>query len=322
MKLLFTTCYLFLCTFSLSVQSQNYPNKPVKIIVPFETGAPNSIARIIAQQLSIQTGQSFIVENHPGANGIIGTDLVAKSTKDGYSLLLTSTSIAVIPSYYKKLSFNIFNDLSPITNIGKVDGLFIVVNTKLPVSNIKEFINYAKDKNNSVSYGSPGNGNQMHIASALFNKQLHLDMVHIPFKGAGPATVSLLGNQIQILLTTPPTVLQHIKDGKLKAIAYTGKTRSKFLPNVPTLLEQGISMDLDGGWFALFAPSGTPDLTVKYIQSQIKTALENKDVIQNLYTIGIEPVGDSPQEFNKYLNLEYKKYNAYLSDLKIHSEDN
>ncbi|MCX7254014.1 MAG: tripartite tricarboxylate transporter substrate binding protein [Burkholderiales bacterium] len=321
-KILKSTLIFLLVCISLNTIAQTYPNKQVRVIVPFETGAPDSLARLIAQQLTLQTGQSFIVENRPGANGMIGADLVAKSKPDGHTLLVTSTSIVINQSYYKKVAYDLTKDLVPVTNLGSVEALFVVVNSKLPVKNLQEFLAYAKKKENNVSYGSPGNGNHLHIASALFNQKMGLDMVHIPFKGAGPASTALLGEQIQLLVATPPSVLPFIKDGKLRAIAYTGAKRASFLPDVPTVAEQGFpGFEMDGGWFAMFTTAGTPKEVVEKIQQEIKTAFNKKSVYESITNIGLEPVGDTPEHFKKYVDAEIKKNAELIRLLNIKADD-
>ena len=321
-KTLKSTLIFLLVCISLNTIAQTYPNKQVRVIVPFETGAPDSLARLIAQQLTLQTGQSFIVENRPGANGMIGADLVAKSKPDGHTLLVTSTSIVINQSYYKKVAYDLTKDLVPVTNLGSVEALFVVVNSKLPVKNLQEFLAYAKKKENNVSYGSPGNGNHLHIASALFNQKMGLDMVHIPFKGAGPASTALLGEQIQLLVATPPSVLPFIKDGKLRAIAYTGAKRASFLPDIPTVAEQGFpGFEMDGGWFAMFTTAGTPKEVVEKIQQEIKTAFNKKSVYESITNIGLEPVGDTPEHFKKYVDAEIKKNAELIRLLNIKADD-
>jgi tripartite-type tricarboxylate transporter receptor subunit TctC len=298
--------------------AQNYPNKTVKMIVPFETGSPDSIARILAKELSQKSGQSFYVENHPGANGMIGADLVAKSKADGHTLLVTSTSITVNPSYYKKIPYDLAKDLVPVTNLGNVEGLLVVVNTKLPVKNLTEFLSYAKNPANKVSYGSPGNGNHLHIASEYFNQKMNLNMVHIPYKGAGPVTTALLGEQIQVFIATPPSVLPYIKDGRLKAIAYTGLKRASYLPDIPTVAEQGFpNFEIDGGWFGLFTTAGSSTETVRKIQQLIRQAYENPSIRDSIVQIGLDPIGDSPEHFKTFVDAEVIRYADRLKMLRI-----
>jgi tripartite-type tricarboxylate transporter receptor subunit TctC len=319
MKKLFSFVF-FVCFFS-NAWSQAFPSKTVKIVVPFETGTPDSISRILAPQLSSLSGQSFYVENHPGANGMIGADLVAKAKPDGYTLLVTSSSIAVNPNYYKKLNYDLSKDLIPVTNLGNVEALLVVINAKSPIKNLNEFLAYAKKPENKVSYGSPGNGNHLHIGSALFNQRMGLSMVHIPYKGAGPATVALLCEQIQVLITTPSSVMPFIKDGRLRAIGYTGLKRSSLVPDVPTVAEQGFpNFEIDGGWFGLFTTAGTPKETVLKMQQLIRQAYDKKSVSDSIIQNGLDPVADSPDAFKTFVDAEVAKYAARLKILNIQAE--
>ena len=319
MKKLFSVIFL-VCFFS-NAWSQAFPSRTVKIVVPFETGTPDSISRILAPQLSSLSGQSFHVENHPGANGMIGADLVAKAKPDGYTLLVTSSSIAVNPNYYKKLNYDLSKDLIPVTNLGNVEALLVVINAKSPIKNLNEFLAYAKKPENKVSYGSPGNGNHLHIGSALFNQRMGLNMVHIPYKGAGPATVALLGEQIQVLITTPSSVMPFIKDGRLRAIGFTGLKRSSLVPDVPTVAEQGFpNFEIDGGWFGLFTTAGTPKETVLKMQQLIRQAYDKKSVSDSIIQNGLDPVADSPDAFKTFVDAEVAKYAARLKILNIQAE--
>ena len=319
MKKLFS--FVFVVCFFSNAWSQAFPNKTVKIIVPFETGTPDSISRILAPQLSSLSGQSFYVENHPGANGMIGADLVAKAKPDGYTLLVTSSSIAVNPNYYKKLNYDLSKDLIPVTNLGNVEALLVVINAKSPIKNLNDFLAYAKKPENKVSYGSPGNGNHLHIGSALFNQRMGLNMVHIPYKGAGPATTALLGEQIQVLITTPSSVLPFIKDGRLRAIGFTGLKRSSLVPDVPTVAEQGFpNFEIDGGWFGLFTTAGTPKETVLKMQQLIRQAYDKKSVSDSIIQNGLDPVADSPDAFKTFVDAEVSKYAARLKILNIQAE--
>jgi tripartite-type tricarboxylate transporter receptor subunit TctC len=289
--------------------AQSYPGKPVRIIVPFEAGGPDSTARLVGQQLGVQTGRQFIVENRPGANGIIGADLVAKSPADGYTLMVTSTSLVVNPSVYKKLPFDTARDLAPVTNLASVEALILVVNNALPVRTLKELIALGKRSDARLAYGSPGNGNQLHIANELFNVRAGLKMVHVPYKGAGPAITALLSGELQVMLVTPPLSLPHIRAGKLRALAYTHNRRAAFMPEVPTMTEAGLKgFEIDGGWFALFAPANTPKDIVARLQSEARTALNNPQVNERLVALGLQPVGNSSAEFAAFFDAEIRKY--------------
>jgi tripartite-type tricarboxylate transporter receptor subunit TctC len=234
---------------------------------------------------------------------------------------VTSSSIAVNPNYYKKLNYDLSKDLIPVTNLGNVEALLVVINAKSPIKNLNEFLAYAKKPENKVSYGSPGNGNHLHIGSALFNQRMGLNMVHIPYKGAGPATVALLGEQIQVLITTPSSVMPFIKDGRLRAIGFTGLKRSSLVPDVPTVAEQGFpNFEIDGGWFGLFTTAGTPKETVLKMQQLIRQAYDKKSVSDSIIQNGLDPVADSPDAFKTFVDAEVAKYAARLKILNIQAE--
>jgi tripartite-type tricarboxylate transporter receptor subunit TctC len=297
------------CLLPVLASGQEYPAKPVRFIVPFETGAPDTIARVVAQQVTSQWGRSVIVENRPGANGIIGAEAVARAAPDGYTLLVTSTSITVNPSIYSKLPFNLERNFLPVTNLAIVPALLLVVNPAVPASSLQELIAYAKSGKAKLAYGSPGHGNQLHVANELFNQRAGLNMIHIPYKGAGPAIAGLVAGDIQAMLITAPLSLPHVRSGRLRALAYTSSKRASFLPDVPTMAEAGLKdMELDGGWFGLFAPAKTPKEVLARVETEVKAALANPAVRERFASLGVEPVGNSSAEFAAFVRRETKTY--------------
>jgi len=225
---------LVCAAFAAAAQAQQYPNRPVHMLVGFAAGSgPDVLARAVANQLGADLGRNFIVENRPGANGTIATDVVVQSAPDGYTLLYTSDSIAPTPFVYKHLPYDVFKDLSPIATVGVLDGLLMLVNPSSPAHTVDEFIAYAKK--NRALYGSPGIGNGMHLAAALFNKTTGLAMEHVPFKGASEVAAALLGGNIDVMFVTPPSVIGLVKDGKLRALAFTGPRPFPELPDVPLM---------------------------------------------------------------------------------------
>jgi tripartite-type tricarboxylate transporter receptor subunit TctC len=304
----------------MPAHAETWPNRPVRVIVPFAPGGPDVTARIVGQDLGNRFGVQFIIENKPGANGIIGAEIVAKAAPDGYTLMVTSTSIAINPSVYRKLPFDPARDFTPITSIAAIEGLLVAVNASNPARTLQEFLAWAR-AGNKVAYGSPGHGNQIHVASALFDSMAHLDMVHIPYKGAGPAVAALLANEVQVLLVTPPLSLPHIQSGKLRALAYTHSSRASFLPAVPTMAEAGFSgFVIDGGWFGLFGPAGLPADIVDRLNAGVREALATANVRDRITALGLEPVGNSAQAFRATLEGDIRRYTEMVRTAKIQPE--
>jgi tripartite-type tricarboxylate transporter receptor subunit TctC len=286
---------LMLCNTSWS---QMYPSHPVRIVVGFGTGGPDTTARILAAQLTTQMGQSFVIDNRPGASGTIGAEIVAKAAPDGYTLMIAPNSFAINPSIYKKLPFDVIRDFTPISHTSSSEAAFLAVHPSVPVQNLKELIAYARKPENKVAYGSPGIGSGIHLRSALFSVKSGAAMVHVPYKGAGPAITALMSGEVQVMFVTTTAALPLIKSGKIRALAYDYATRAPFLPEVPTMAEAGApATQVGSGWHGLFAPARTPAAIVARLESEVRKAVAVPEVQQQFTKLGLIPVGSTSAEF-------------------------
>jgi len=275
----------------------------------------------VGTQLANQTGQPFVVENRPGANGIPGTEAVAKATPDGYTLLVVSASFAVNPSIYKSLPYDTLKDFAPVSNLCALDAFILTVNPAVPANSVQELIKLARQPDTKLAYGSPGIGNTIHLAGALFNARAGTNMTHIPYKGGGPAVTALLGGEIQAMFANTTLALSHIKAGKLRALGVTGHSRLPYLPDVPTMTEAGVpGMEISAGWFGLFAPANVPSEVIAKLATEVRAAMSERTVRERLETQGLVPVGNTPEEFKAYVVSEIGAYAEMVRLAGVHAE--
>jgi len=309
---------LLLASTSLALQAQGYPNRPVRVIVAAATGGPDITARIVMSELQKQLGQPFVVENQPGANGMVGASIVAKAAPDGYTLLVYSSGIAINPYAHKTMPYDTAKAFTPITNLVSNGGLFFAVAQSVPAKTLKEFLDYAKKPDAKLAYSTPGVGNTWHLAMEAFDKMNGISMTHIPYKGGGPATAALASGEVQAMFASPAPLMPHYKSGKVRVLAYTGDKRHPAAPEVPTTAEAGVPYKHDGGWFALFGPAGMPAEVSEKLWREVQKAEQKPEVAERFKKIGVFPVADSPAEFTRFFHNELRLYGeqAKLANLQ------
>src|SRR5712675_1266819 len=287
----------------LAAQAQRYPGHPVRIIVGYAAGSgPDVLARTVAADLTTQFGQQFFVENRPGANGTIGTQVVVSAEPDGHTLLFSSSSIAPTPFVYKRLAYDLTRDLAPVATVGILDGYLMLVNPATPVRTAGEFIDYAK--RNRLLYGSPGVGNILHLVTELFRIRAGISLDHIPYKGASEVGTALLGGNIHVMFVTPPSVLHLVKEGRLRAIGYTGAKPFPELPDVPLVRDALPGFSLPGSWGMFYAPPKTPGEIVDRLNAAVQHALQVPAVANVTRTAGYVPDGRSAAQTAEFFRRE------------------
>lgn len=311
------TLVVLLILFTSGAYAQNYPNGPVKIVVPFPPGGTTDIlARVLANELTKKWGQSVVVDNKPGASGTIFSEQLTNMPPDGYTLMVTATHHVINPSLYKNLKYNTRTDFTPISLVAGVPNV-LVVNPAFPVNSIQELITFAKANPGKVMFGSSGTGGANHLSGELFKSMAKIDMVHVPYKGAAPALNDLLGNQISVMFDSIPGVLSHIKAGKLRALGVTSLTRSSALPNVPTISESGLKGFEALAWFGMYAPPQMSPELLKKISGDVLATLQSPQVKNQFSEQGADAGNMSQAEYAKYVDTEISKWAKVISDANI-----
>jgi len=293
---------------ALPAWSQSYPSHPVRIIVPFAAGGPADIyARVVGQRLQEALGQAFVVEDRPGGGSVVGTDAVAKSAPDGYTLLMMSNTHTVNESLISNKPFQLLRDFVPVAPVNYSD-LVLVVHPSVPANSLKELIALAKSKPHDLNYASSGPGTPYHMAGELFKAMARLDIVHVPYKGSSGARTDILGGQVQMMFDAITTMAPNVRAGKLKALGTTGKVRSPVLPEVPTVAEAGVPGYEAVIWLGIMAPAGTPKPIVERLNAEIRKIVHSPEIKEAWAKQGAAPMSMSTEEFGQYLREDIAKW--------------
>ena len=293
---------------ALDVKAQTYPARPIRLVVPSAPGGGTDLcARVIAPKLSERLGQQVLVDNRPGAGSVIGNEIVAHAPPDGYTLLMGISTLAILPSMVSKLPYDTLKDFAPISVVVRVSNA-LTVHPSVPATNVRQLIALAKSKPGALTYASAGSGTNPHLSAELFLVMTKLSMVHVPYKGSGPATVGLIGGETALSFPSVPSVINYLKAGRLRALGVTTAKRSSVLPDVPTIAEAGVPGYESQQWFALAAPGATARPIIDRLHGELVIVLKDADVARSFTAQGAEIVGGTPDEFAAYLKSELAKW--------------
>lgn len=300
-----------------AVAAERYPERPIRMIVPFAPGGSTDItARMLAEPLGRALGATVVVDNRPGAGSMLGSDIAAKATPDGYTLLLGTISLPVNAAIYKKMLFDVERDLTAITRVSEQPNI-VVAHPSFPPKTLKDFIALARSQPGKFNFGSPGYGSATHLASELLMQKIKADLVHVPFKGSGPALTALLGQEITIYVSVFAPALPYVKQGRLRAYAVTTAARAGPLPDVPTLAEEGVQDYEFTGWSGLFAPAGTPRSIVNRIHKAAVDSLRSPSLLQTFESQGMSATPTTPEQFAQHITSERRKWADVVRIAKI-----
>ena len=301
--------------------AQPYPAKPIKVVVTFAAGGgADFVARVLAAKLSEPLGQSVVVENRAGAGGAIGAEAVAKSPPDGYTLLLGAAgTLTILPNLQEKVPFDSVKDFAPIGLAGS-SPFVLAVGSTVPANTVAELTALAKANPGKLNYGSSGNGGAPHLAGELYKSMTGIDIVHVPYKGLAPAITDVLGGQLQILFADVGLIAPHLKSGRLKALAVTGKERSSALPDLPTMIEAGVPGYQAGTWYGILAPVGTPSAVVMRLNGVLLKVIATPEIKTQFAAQGIEPAGGGPDQFGALIRDDMARWGKLIKEAKIKSE--
>src|SRR4051812_28495344 len=306
-----TACAVLACG-SRAVWAQAYPTRPVRVVVPFAPGGPTDIfARLITQKLSEQLGKQFYIENVGGASGSIGTVQVAKAPPDGYTILFNVNSFVINPIFFDKVAYDPFKDFELVTLAARNDVVF-AVNPAIPANTVAEFVAVTKAGDKRLTFSSGGTGSVTHLVGAQFGLTVGLDVVHVPYNGAGPAVAAAVAGHVPAVFSSMPPVVPHILEGRLRALAVTGKARSPSLPEVPTMAEAGFAETKGDQWVGVFAPAKTPKEVVAVLHRELAKALASPDIEERFAQIGFTPVGSSPEELAALIRSDMENWSKVI----------
>lgn len=316
-----SVAFAFIALAAGSAAAQQYPVKPIRMIVPFAPGGPNDvIGRIIGQKLTEAWGQAVVIENRGGAGGTIGVDMGARSAPDGYTVVLGgSSNLAVAPSLYAKLPYDPLHDLVPISNVAIVPYV-VTVNPSVPAKNMRELVAIAKSKPNLLSYGSSGTGSMSSLAAELIKSTGGVNIVHVPYKGTAPAVTDMIAGQIDMMVADLSAVAPHAIAGKLRMLASAGSKRARAAPDLPTVAESGLKGYAIDAWFGMVAPAKTPADVVARLSSAVATATRSADVRQRFEQLGYDPIGDTSSEFAVTIRSDIEKFARIIKAAGIKAE--
>jgi tripartite-type tricarboxylate transporter receptor subunit TctC len=313
-------CALLLVALALMfpAHAQDYPNRPIKMVVPFPPGGGmDGVARPLAEKLAVLLGQPLVIENRPGASGNVGAEAVARTPADGYTLMFVNDFLASNPAMYKSIGYDSLRDFTPLARVATVKLLF-VVHPSSPARSFRDLASLSKSK--PVSLGTPGVGSAPHLLGELLNLEGALRSIHVPYKGSAPAVADAMGGQVDVVLTTLPSVTSHLRSGKLRGLAVTSERRSETFPDLPTLAESGVPGIVADIWYGLFARAGTPEPVLRRLQAATAQALAQPDLIDRLQKAGYEMSPATPEAFGAQLRADLERWRRVVNDAKIPKE--
>jgi tripartite-type tricarboxylate transporter receptor subunit TctC len=301
--------------------AQSYPTRPIRLVVPSSAGAgvTDIMARLVGQHLSMSLGQQIVIDNRPGASGILGAEVVAKAPPDGYTLLIANVSLIVNPYLYAKMPYDPLTDFMPVTMVNSAP-LQLVVHPSVPANSVAELVAYAKSRPGQLNYGSGGLGSTPFLSAELFKSITGIDVVHVPYKGGAPALTELVGGQLTFMIENVPGTTPFVKSGKLRALAITSTERSPLAPDLPTMVEAGVPGYEMSGWNGIFAPKGTPTEIVARLHAELAKLLRAPEVKEQFAALGAEPIGDAPDQFAAFLKADTARWGKIIKEKGIRPE--